>query len=55
MLADFFCAIHLVWIKKLNQAMITIKVTIENQTLWFSGMTANRKNGDMPRTEDTYY
>ena len=26
----------------------------KSNILWFSGMTANRKNGDMPRTEDTY-
>ena len=27
----------------------------KSSILWFPGMAAKRKNGDMPRTEHTYY
>ena len=40
----FFCTIHLVWIKKLKQLMITIKVMTENRTYYrFQGSLQTEK------------
>ena len=55
MLADVFCAIHLVWIQKLNQAMVTTKVTIENQTYCgFQGWLQTEKMATC-REQRTHY
>ena len=52
--ASFFCVIYLVWIQKLKQPMITVKVMTENWSYCgFQGCLQTEKNSGLLRTEHT--